>query len=41
MTESKNDRSKKDFASVQNSLNMHRAESNETIVLSEIPNIIY
>ena len=39
MTE-KNDRSEKDFASVQNSLNMQRTALNEAIVLSEIPNII-
>ena len=36
----KNDRSQKDFASVQHSLNMQRTALNETIVLSEIPNII-
>ena len=40
MTENKNDRSEKEFASVQNSLNMHRTAPNEAIVLSEIPNII-
>ena len=39
MTENKNDKSETDFASVQDSLNMQRTASNETIVLSEIPNI--
>lgn len=39
MTENKNDRSETDFTSVQDSLNMQRTASNETIALSEIPNI--
>ena len=39
MTENKNGRSETDFTSVQDSLNMQRTASNETIALSEIPNI--
>ena len=40
MTENKNDRSATDFASVEDPLNMNRTASNETVVLSEVSNII-
>ena len=40
MTENINDRSETEFASVEDSLNIHRATSNETTLVSEIPNKI-
>ena len=40
MAENINDRSKAEFASVEDPLNMHRTASNETTFVSEIPNII-
>ena len=40
MTETINETSETEFASVEDSLNMHRATSNETTLVSEIPNKI-
>ena len=40
MAENINDRSKTEFASVEDPLNMHRTASNKTTFVSEIPNII-
>ena len=40
ITENINDRSETEFSSVEDPLNMHRAASNETTLVSEIPNII-
>ena len=40
MTKNINDRSETKFASVEDPLNMHKTESNETTLASEIPNII-
>ena len=40
MTGNINERSETEFASVEDSLNMHRATSNETTLVSEIPNKI-
>ena len=41
MTENVNDiRSETEFVSLEYSLNMHRTASNETTLVSEIPNII-
>ena len=40
VSESINDRSETEFSSVEDSLSMHRTASNETTVISEIPNII-
>ena len=40
MTENINDRSETEFPSVEDPLNMHKTASNETILVSEIPNII-
>ena len=40
MTENIIDRSKTDFASVEDPLKMHRTASNEATLVSEIPNII-
>ena len=39
-TENINDRSETEFASVEDPLNMHRIASNETNLVSDIPNII-
>ena len=39
-TENINDRSETEFASVEDPLNMHRIASNETTLVSDIPNII-
>ena len=40
MSKNINDRSETEFALVQNPLNMHRTASDETILISDIPNII-
>ena len=40
MTENINDRSETEFALVEDLLNMHRTASNETTLVSQIPNII-
>ena len=40
MSENINDRSETEFALVQDPLNMHRTASDETILISGIPNII-
>ena len=40
MTENINDRSKTEFSSVEDPLNMHRTKSNEKTVVSQMPNII-
>ena len=40
MSENINDRSETEFALVQDPLNMHRTASDETILISDIPNII-
>ena len=40
MTENINGRSETQFALVEDPLNMHRTASNETNLVSEIPNII-
>ena len=39
-TKNINDRSETEFASVEDPLNMHRIASNETTLVSDIPNII-
>ena len=41
MTENINDRSEKEFASVEDPLNMHRTASIETTLVSEIPKCYY
>ena len=40
MSKNINDRSETEFALVQDPLNMHRTASDETILISDIPNII-
>ena len=40
MSENINDRSETEFPLVQDPLNMHRTASDETILISDIPNII-
>ena len=39
-TENINGKSETEFASVEDTLNMHRTASNETTLVSDIPNII-